>query len=408
MAEMAILDKILVGGFILAFILGAVATRTNFCTMGAVSDWVNMGDKNRFRSWVLAIAVAILGVTLAAYAGLVDMGLTTSNDTANPPYRVASFVWLRYIVGGLIFGIGMTLGSGCGNKTLLRLGGGNLKSVFVLLAISAGASLMIFTNFDYNLFLQWMTPLAIDFAKMGASGQDIGSVVNALSGVADSETLNLVFGLAIAALMMIWVFKSADFRASGELILAGLVVGLVVAGGWYLTAGSLGQTLLDEAEFMDVRPYALGAQSFTFVAPTAHAYQYLTQNLSSEFLTFALVAALGVIAGAFVYSLLFRKFRFEWFNSFRDFLNHIIGGFLMGIGGVLAMGCTVGQAITGAATLALGSFVAFGSIVLGSALTMKYQYYKMLYEDASVADVLLTALAEVHLLPGGMRRLEAM
>ncbi|MCB1757988.1 MAG: YeeE/YedE family protein [Gammaproteobacteria bacterium] len=405
---MAILDKILVGGFILAFILGAVATRTNFCTMGAVSDWVNMGDKNRFRSWVLAIAVAILGVTLAAYAGLVDMGLTTSNDTANPPYRVASFVWLRYIVGGLIFGIGMTLGSGCGNKTLLRLGGGNLKSVFVLLAISAGASLMIFTNFDYNLFLQWMTPLAIDFAKMGASGQDIGSVVNALSGVADSETLNLVFGLAIAALMMIWVFKSADFRASGELILAGLVVGLVVAGGWYLTAGSLGQTLLDEAEFMDVRPYALGAQSFTFVAPTAHAYQYLTQNLSSEFLTFALVAALGVIAGAFVYSLLFRKFRFEWFNSFRDFLNHIIGGFLMGIGGVLAMGCTVGQAITGAATLALGSFVAFGSIVLGSALTMKYQYYKMLYEDASVADVLLTALAEVHLLPGGMRRLEAM
>ncbi len=408
MEDLTSLKSILVGGFALAFILGVVATRSNFCTMGAVSDWVNMGDKNRFRSWVLAIAVAIIGVTIAESTGLIDMSLTTSNDTSNPPYRVANFVWLRYLVGGFIFGIGMTLGSGCGNKTLLRLGGGNLKSVFVLLAISAGASLMIFTSFDFNVFLQWMTPVAIDFSELGASGQDLGSVIHTLSGLSDTQTLNTVIGSVLALILLMWVFKSAEFRSNGELITAGILVGTVVVGAWYLTAGTLGQTLLEEVEFLDERPYALGAQSFTFVAPTAHAYQYLSQGMAAQFLTFALTAAIGVFSGALIYSVVFRKFRLEWFNSFTDFVNHIIGGLMMGIGGVLAMGCTVGQAITGASTLALGSFVTFGSIVLGSALTMKFQYYKMLYEDASTIDVLLTALAEVKLLPASLRRLEAL
>ncbi len=408
MEELAVYRNILIGGFVLAFILGVVASRTNFCTMGAISDWVNMGDKNRFRSWVLAIAVAIIGVALMQLAGIVDMSMTTTNDTANPPYRVANFVWLRYIVGGLIFGVGMTLGSGCGNKTLLRLGGGNLKSIFVLLAISASASLMIFTSFDYNVFLQWMTPLAFNFAEMGATGQDLGALAAAVSGREDGESLNMMIGFGLAALMLIWVLKSADFRGEKELVGAGIIVGLVVVGAWYFTAGSMGQQLLEEVEFLDVRPYALGAQSFTFVAPTAHAYQYVQQGMMPEFFTFALAAACGVFVGALVYSVVFKKFRIEWFNSVGDFVNHIIGGVLMGIGGVLAMGCTVGQAITGASTLALGSFITFASISLGSAITMKFQYYRMLYEDASVKDALLTALVEVKMLPSSLRKLEAL
>lgn len=408
MEDLTVYRNILVGGFVLAFILGVVASKTNFCTMGAISDWVNMGDKNRFRSWVLAIAVAMVGVALMQSAGIIDMSLTTSNDTANPPYRVANFVWLRYIVGGIMFGVGMTLGSGCGNKTLLRLGGGNIKSIFVLLAISASASLMIFTSFDYNVFLQWMTVVAIDFSTMGATGQDLGALAAAAMGREDGESLNMMIGLGLAAIMLVWVFKAADFRSDKELVVAGIIVGLVVVGAWYFTAGPMGQQLLEEVDFLDERPYALGAQSFTFVAPTAHAYQYIQQGLAPEFLTFALAAAMGVFCGALIYSLVFRKFRIEWFNSIGDFVNHIVGGVLMGIGGVLAMGCTVGQAITGASTLALGSFLTFASISLGSAITMKYQYYRMLYEDASVADALLTALVEMRLLPSGLRKLEAM
>lgn len=408
MEDLTVYRDILVGGFVLAFILGVVVTRTHFCTMGAISDWVNIGDKNRFRSWVLAIAVAIVGVALMQTAGIVDMSLTTNRETANPPYRVANFVWLRYIVGGLIFGVGMTLASGCGNKTLSRLGGGNIKSIFVLLAISVSASLMIFTSFDYNVFLQWMTPLAIDFSAMGATGQDLGALAAAALGREDGESLNMMIGFGLAALMFVWVFIGADFRSDKELVAAGIIVGLVVVGAWYFTAGPMGQQLLEEVDFLDERPYALGAQSFTFVAPTAHAYQYIQQGFAPEFLTFALVVACGVFMGALVYSVVFRKFRFEWFHSFGDFVNHIVGGLLMGMGGVLAMGCTVGQAITGASTLALGSFVTFASISLGSAVTMKYQYYRMLYEDASAKDALLTALVELRVLPSSLRKLEAL
>ena len=103
--------------------------------MGAVSDWINIGDLNRMRSWMLAIATAIIGVGILEYSGSADFSLTTSNETSTPPYRAPNFVWLRHILGGLMFGVGMTLASGCGNKTLVRLGEGNLKSVVVLLVM---------------------------------------------------------------------------------------------------------------------------------------------------------------------------------------------------------------------------------------------------------------------------------
>src|SRR3970040_1507339 len=111
------------GAFALAFIFGAVGNRTNFCTMGAVSDWVNMGDTNRMRMWLLAIAVALLGSSTLQLAGVVDLSKSI--------YTGPSFLWLSHIVGGLLFGVGMTLGSGCGSKTLIRIGGGNLKSLVV-------------------------------------------------------------------------------------------------------------------------------------------------------------------------------------------------------------------------------------------------------------------------------------
>ncbi|HYX66761.1 MAG TPA: YeeE/YedE thiosulfate transporter family protein, partial [Burkholderiales bacterium] len=119
------------GSFALAFVFGAVANRTNFCTMGAVSDWINMGELSRMRMWLLAIAVAILGSTALAAAGLVDYSKSI--------YTSPNFTWLSYLVGGFLFGVGMTLGSGCGSKTLIRVGAGNLKSliVYVFLGISA-------------------------------------------------------------------------------------------------------------------------------------------------------------------------------------------------------------------------------------------------------------------------------
>jgi len=378
--QLELYTQVLLWGFFLAVAFGVVANKTNFCTMGAVSDWVNIGDKNRLRSWVLAMAVAVLGVGFLEYLGMVDMSLTISNETSNPPYRTATLVWLRNLTGGILFGIGMTLASGCGNKTLVRLGEGNMKSVIVLCVMALAASLMLFTNFDYLVFLQWMMPLSIDFTNYGVSGQDIGSVIVGFTSLGAKPIYWLLAALAVGLAMLIWVMKSSDFRANLELLSAGLIIGLLVVIAWYITAGSTGQTLLEELDFMDERPYAAGAQSFSFIAPSAHIAQYVYQGFSPTYLTFGVVVVLGVITGSFLYTLIFRKLRIEWFASWSDFASHIIGAVLMGIGGILGMGCTIGQGITGIAVLGLGSFITTIAIIAGSAGTMKYQYYRMMKE----------------------------
>jgi uncharacterized protein len=403
--------------FVVALVMGAVVNKTNFCTMGAVSDWVNMGDTGRFRAWLFAIAVALLGVTLLEASGLVDV------SGAFPPYRGSQFIWAENLLGGFLFGIGMTLASGCGNKCLVRIGGGNLKSILVFGVIALIAYFMVnpFPGTDQTLFTvlfyDWIRPLAVNLT----GSQDLGRLV---AGSEHAATARMVIGGVLAVLLLIVVFSSRDFRGSFDNILGGLVVGLAVLAAWYVTSNvqinidgdqySL-QSYAQQWDFLadsrvgkpaDTRP--LAAQSFTFINPMGQVAGYSAAGFSKAYLTFGVVAVLGVVLGSLLWSLLSRSFRFEWFSSLRDFVNHLVGATLMGFGGVLALGCTIGQGITGISTLALGSFIAFGGIVLGSALTMKVQYYKMVYEaDASFAAAVITALVDMHLLPKSLRRLEA-
>ena len=379
--ELDLYTQSLLWAFGLSLIFGAIANKANFCTMGAVSDWVNIGDQNRLRAWMLAIATAIVGVGVLEYSGSIDMSLTTSNDTSNPPYRSANFIWLRHLVGGLMFGVGMTLASGCGNKTLVRLGEGNMKSVVVLTIMGIAAWWMLFSNFGYNVFLQWMLPLSIDFAQHDIAGQDIATVLAGISGNNPSPTLGLVVALLLAVPLLLWILRARDFRENFELLAAGLIVGLLIVIGWYVTAGANGQALLEELEFMDQRPFFAGAQSLTFIGPTGHVVQYAKQGFDTIYLTFGVATIAGVVAGSFLYTLFFRKLRIEWFVSWHDFTMHVLGAALMGVGGVLAMGCTIGQGISGVSTLALGSIVTLVAIIAGSAATMKYQYYLMMRED---------------------------
>ena len=153
---------------------------------------------------------------------------------------------------------------------------------------------------------------------------------------------------------------------------------------------------------------ALNPQSFTFINPIGQTYGYIKEGFDSALLTFGLISVFGVILGSFLWSLISKSFRIEWFFDLKDFLNHSFGAVLMGFGGVLALGCTIGQGITGMSTLALGSILTFISIVFGSALTMKIQYYKLVYEDeASFLKALITALVDMKLLPSSMRKLDA-
>jgi len=372
--------------FAIALVMGAVVNKTNFCTMGAVSDWVNMGDTGRLRAWMLAIAVSVLGVTALEAAGLVNLNGTF------PPYRQNSLVWLENGIGGVLFGIGMTLASGCGNKTLVRIGGGNLKSVMVLLVIGLIAYFMVnpFPGSDKTLystlFYPWTHPAAVALS----TNQDLGAIL-----FGDKvATGRLVMGGVIGGLLLIWVFTSADFRGSFDNILGGLVVGLAVLAAWYVSSNikvdAGGDILSLQAYVQDwdlyapadaVRPAAAGplaAQSFTFINPMGQALGYVAGGFNRTLLTFGIMAVAGVLAGSLLWSLVSRSFRIEWFASVRDFINHLAGAILMGFGGVLAMGCTIGQGVTGFSTLALGSILTFVAIVVGSAATMKVQYYLMM------------------------------
>ncbi|MDH3635623.1 MAG: YeeE/YedE family protein [Gammaproteobacteria bacterium] len=379
--EIDLYSQSLLWAFGLSVVFGAIANKANFCTMGAVSDWINIGDHNRMRSWLLAIAIATIGVGILEYTGSIDLSLTTSNETSNPPYRSANFIWLRHLVGGLMFGVGMTLASGCGNKTLVRLGEGNMKSVVVLTIMGIAAWWMLFTNFGYLVFLQWMLPVSIDFSNQGIPSQDIAAVLSGVTGIDFSPTLGFAIALLVAIPLLIWILRARDFRADLELFSAGFVIGMLIVIGWYVTSGPSGIALMEELEFMDERPFFTGAQSLTFIGPTGHIAQYLKEGFSAIFLTFGIATVVGVVVGSFLYTLIFRKVRIEWFVSRNDFVMHAIGGLLMGIGGVLGMGCTIGQGITGVSVLALGSILTIISIIAGSAATMKYQYYLMMRED---------------------------
>ena len=406
--------------FILAFILGAVVNKTNFCTMGAVSDLVNMGDSGRLRAWILAATVALIGVVILEVLGRVDLSSTL------PPYRGSEFQWGRYILGGILFGIGMTFASGCGNKTLIRIGGGNIKSIFVFAVIAVIAYYMVDpykelpSTWYQTYFSPWLGQASISLN----TPQDLGSIVGNLFGVS-ALTMRIILGVVVAAIALRYVFKSSDFRASKDNVFAGIIIGLIVLLAWYFTSnttvttgdGSVSMTqfygewdmVMDSDEGKPKNGSTnLQAQSFTFISPIGQIFGYVGSSFESAFLTFGVISVLGVIFGSFIWSLITRSFRIEWFNSFKDFYMHMIGAVLMGFGGVLGLGCTVGQAITGVSTLALGSFLVFISIVFGSALTMKIQYYQMVYEEeATFIKSLLSSLVDMKLLPSGMRKLDA-
>lgn len=395
--QFTIHNEILLAVFGLAIALGAVANKTNFCTMGAVSDWVNMGDTGRMRAWLLAMAVALGGLLLLEATGLVALPATTF-----PPYRTPGFSWLRYLLGGVMFGVGMTLGSGCGNKTCVRVGGGNLKSVVVLIIASIAAYFMLWgdiggTGFFDVFFASWINPTSIDLAAHGIPSQELGAVLAGLAGAEAGAGVHLATGVVVALALLAFVFRSADFRGNYDNILGGAVVGLVIVGGWYLTGGSLGQAWKEFADFADEPPSRVAVQSFTFISPMGDSVRYLLTPTKLSLINFGVTALTGVIVGSFLYSIVTRKFRIEWFVDFSDFAKHAVGALLMGIGGVLSMGCTIGQAVTGVSTLALGSILTFVAIVFGCALTMKVQYYMM--DEKGFFAALRHGLADMRLLP---------
>jgi uncharacterized membrane protein YedE/YeeE len=359
-------DPALVTGlaFALAFVFGAVAYRVNFCTMGSVVDIATFGDWRRMRMWLLAIAVAIAGTALLQAAGLID--------TAKTIYTTARVPWLSHVVGGFLFGFGMTLASGCGSKTLIRAGGGNLKSWIVLVLLAATA---------------YMTLKGV-FAPLRANGLDIfrldvGAPTSDLPALASAAGLGAGVGVGlpmlVAAGLAAFVFASREFRASRRMIVGGLVIGAVIVGGWYVS-GHLGYTPEDpqtlEEHFVATNSGRM--ESYSFVAPAAYLLELLMLwTDQSRVVTFGIAGILGVLAGSAAVALATRTFRWEGFASVEDVGNHVAGAILMGFGGVTALGCTIGQGLTGISTLAIGSILTFAAIVAGCVGAVQYQMWRI-------------------------------
>ncbi|MGD8711912.1 MAG: YeeE/YedE family protein, partial [Thiohalophilus sp.] len=301
-------------GFAIAFIMGAVVNKTNFCTMGSVSDMVNMGDTGRFRAWVLAFTVAMLGVVILEASGLISVSQSI------PPYRNSNFAWLEYVLGGVLFGIGMTYGSGCGSKTLVRIGGGNIKSIIVFAVIAVCAYFMLnpFPGTDQTLyslvFYPWTNPTTVSLA----SQQDLGTLLGRLFGT-DAASTRTVVGLLLVAILAWLLFKSADFRKSFDNVLGGVVVGLAVLAAWYITAAATinagGDTFSwasyaepNNWSFMESGqpPRSVGTQSYTFINPVGQTLGYAAEGFASRYLTFGVMAVFGVVLGSLFWAIISR------------------------------------------------------------------------------------------------------
>lgn len=346
--------------FAIGAVFGIAAQRSNFCTMGAIADILLMGDWTRLRMWALAVAVAIAGTAGLQMAGLVDVH--------NSIYTGSRLPWLSHLVGGALFGVGMTLASGCGAKTLVRLGGGNLKSlvVFVFLGISAAMTLRgLFGGWR----VEWLDPIALQLA----TPQDLPTLLAARFRL-DTRSAWLACATVGAGSLALFALSSRDNWRSGPL-LGSIAIGACIVAGWYLS-GQLAW-LAEDPETLAPAFLATNSgrmESLSFVAPYAYSLDLLMLwTDKSRIVTIGIATTLGVVAGALLGAITSRSFRIEGFRDTPDLVRHITGAILMGFGGVTALGCTIGQGMSGLSTLSVGAMLTVVAICLGAAVSIKIQ-----------------------------------
>lgn len=346
--------------FGLGLAFGATTRATNFCTLGAVTDIVAMGSWARMRMWWLAIAVAIVGTQALAAGGLIDLSKSF--------YTAPQLRWANHLVGGLAFGIGMPLASGCGAKMLVRLGGGNLKSLVVLVFFGLAAYMALRGVFAAAR-LAVLEPLAVGLPAT----QDLPAML----GIS-----RVPLAAGVAAVLLAAILRAGALEK--KVWVGGLAVGAAVVAGWWIS-GHLGYLAEDpntlEEAFVATNSGRM--ESLSFAAPVAYLLEWLMLwTDASRTLTFGIAAVLGTISGASLHALATRSFRVESFANADDLLRHILGAVLMGAGSVTALGCTIGQGVTGMSTLAVGSLITLLAILAGCAAMLKFDEWRLMREPA--------------------------
>jgi uncharacterized protein len=360
----ALTSEVLWAAFGVSLAFGALVQRTGFCTMGAVSDAMAMGDFTRLRQWALAAAVATLG-----FGVLATLGVLRAPQTL---YASTRWLWLSAIVGGGLFGFGMVLSSGCVSKTLVRVGGGSLKSLVVLLVagIAAFATLR-------GVTAVWRVDTVDRVGHDFGVNADLATLLAQATGLS-SEIASLLGAVVVGGALLAFALASRESRRPINL-LAGAGIGVLVLAMWWIT-GHLGH-LAEHPETLEEAWLATNsrrAEGLSFVSPTAFALDWVIFfSDASKRLTVGIVSVLGVIAGSAAMAFARRNFRWDGFAGTPDLGHHLAGGVLLGVGGVTALGCSIGQGVTGLSTLTLTSLVATAAMIAGAVLGVKYQEWRL-------------------------------
>ncbi len=330
-------------GFILGLLFGVVGQRTHYCTAGGLREWWREDNPRRAAALVIALSFALLGTQLSvAFGGL---------DVRPSIYRQSSFSWLLMPLGGLLFGYGMMLARGCGSRALVLLASGNLRSLVVLLALGVAAAITLtgplapwrLTMTEWTL-VSWAT---VSVPELFYGGDPVHHVARLLP-----------VAILVAVLLRVALVNMKLYRHPWEAAGAALI-GLLVPAGWWVT----GHWGADDFEPVPV-------ESLTFVAPISDAIQYLMLSTGIR-AGFGVTVVAGVLLGACATALCAREFQLRGFDSPRHMLRFLAGGVMMGVGGALALGCTIGQGLTGLSTLAFPSFLAVAGILLGAWLSLR-------------------------------------
>ncbi|ORE90714.1 YeeE/YedE family protein [Aurantimonas sp. 22II-16-19i] len=337
----------LAAGVFAGAVLGFVARRQHFCTMAAFERHWYAGDSSGLRTWGTAVLSAIVLTEI-----LVRLALF---DPADSFYTTVSFGWTGAILGGLAFGFGMALVGTCGFGALVRLGGGSLRGLIVVLVL--GLSALAAQRGVIGLGrIAIVDDAAFDLARLGAPDQTLPGLVQGLTGL----DLRLPVVAAVCLALALWIGRDAVFRRDVGRIATGIVVGAVIAFGWAATSA------IAEASFQPVR-----IESASFVVPPGelilHAITY-TGALPS----YGVGVTLGVVLGAAIAAMLRREVRWEACDDARELSRHLLGAVLMGVGGVFSLGCTIGQGISAASLLTISAPVVFVSIAIGARLGLAY------------------------------------
>jgi uncharacterized membrane protein YedE/YeeE len=335
--------NIVVGaGLLIGLAYGVVGLLSGFCLLSGLRGWWAEGDSRLIRTFALALAVAVVATQLLAGYGAVDLSKSV--------YLQPSFSAPLMFAGGVLFGYGMVLANGCGSRALVLLGRGNLRSLVVVIVLGITAQMTL---------RGLIAPARIALLQASSTKPAYLTLAELLRTIGGEVSARMIVASVISVGLIIFAFAHTPFRRSGWQIAAGAAVGLLVAAGWFAT-GYLGAD--------DFNPAAV--TSLTFVAPVADTVQYVMLSTGLT-LNFGIAMVFGVFAGSLLTALVTRRFRLEGYTSPQHMLRSMTGAALMGSGGAMALGCSIGQGLTGISTLALSSCVAAAGILLGTAAGLR-------------------------------------